>query len=100
MGKGEASGKGSGEGWGEGLGKGCGHDPNGPNEWKHGICGNCSPCGNCKYYRILKCLLISYSFFINKIELNCNVKDIFNCRLPYMLLSSNRSLSIGRQNGT
>ena len=54
MGKGEASGKGSGEGWGEGLGKGCGHDPNGPNEWKHGICGNCSPCGNCKYYRILK----------------------------------------------
>jgi len=47
MGKGEASGKGSGEGWGEGLGKGCGHDPNGPNEWKHGICGNCSPCGNC-----------------------------------------------------
>ena len=62
MGKGEASGKGSGEGWGEGLGKGCGHDPNGPNEWKHGICGNCSPCGNCKYYRILKYLLISYNF--------------------------------------
>ena len=52
MGKGEASGKGSGEGWGEGIGKGCGNDPNGPNEWKHGICGNCSPCGMCKYLRI------------------------------------------------
>ena len=50
MGKGEASGKGSGEGWGEGCGngKGEGEGPNGPNEWKHGICGNCSPCGMCK----------------------------------------------------
>ena len=54
MGKGEASGKGSGEGWGEGSGKGCGHGgPGEPNEWKHGICGNCSPCGMCKYNRNL-----------------------------------------------
>ena len=50
MGKGEASGKGSGEGWGEGggNGEGEGQGPNGPNEWKHGIWGNCSPCGMCK----------------------------------------------------
>ena len=50
MGKGEASGKGSGEGWGEGegSGQGKGEAPAGPNEWKHGICGNCSPCGMCK----------------------------------------------------
>ena len=47
MGKGEASGKGSGEGWGEGTGQG----PAGSNEWKHGICGNCSPCGMCKLLR-------------------------------------------------
>ena len=42
MGKGEASGKGSGEGWGEGSGQG-----SGTAEWKHDICGNCSPCGMC-----------------------------------------------------
>ena len=54
MGKGEASGKGSGEGWGEGggCGKGEGQGPNGPNEWKNGICGNCSPCGMCKSINI------------------------------------------------
>ena len=49
MGKGEASGKGSGEGWGEGAGHGSGKGAEGTNEWKHGLCGNCSPCGMCKF---------------------------------------------------
>ena len=44
------SGKVSAEGWDEGTGmvQGSGQGPTGTNEWKHGICGNCSPCGMCK----------------------------------------------------
>ena len=42
-------GLGSGEGWGEGEGEGgCGHG-SGQGDWNHGICGSCSPCGDCKY---------------------------------------------------
>ena len=35
-------GSGSGEGWGESDTKG------GQGEWKHGLCGSCSPLGDCK----------------------------------------------------
>ena len=36
-------GSGTGEGWGESDTKG------GHGEWKHGLCGSCSPLGDCKY---------------------------------------------------
>ena len=41
-------GAGSGEGWGESDTKG------GHGEWKHGLCGSCSPVGDCKYSYIMK----------------------------------------------
>ena len=49
-------GAGSGEGWGESDTKG------GHGEWKHGLCGSCSPVGDCKcaylkniYHERFKC---------------------------------------------
>ena len=46
MERGEASGKGAGKGWDKD--EGCGQGHTGQNEWKHGICGSCSPGGMCK----------------------------------------------------
>jgi|ERR1711894_168466 len=40
-------GNGSGEGWGEGMGEGGLGEGSGHGEWKHGVCGSCSPCGDC-----------------------------------------------------
>lgn len=42
-------GNGSGEGWGEGMGEGGLGEGSGHGDWKHGLCGSCSPCGDCKF---------------------------------------------------
>ena len=59
---------GKGEGWDEGTGSGRGtrQDTARPNEWKHGICNNCSPSGMC----CLTCCFPPISAFILAEKLN------------------------------
>ena len=60
-------GAGSGEGWGESDTKG------GHGEWKHGLCGSCSPVGDCKCAKFRFFSKIS----INIVSQSSHIANIF-----------------------